>query len=293
MIRQVLEAWLRDCRSRDLSPHTIEYYTRQILFFEGFCHSQGVYEMEQVSADLLRLYLISLESEHNAGGKHARYRAVKVFLLWYEREEEPQEWSNPIYKVKPPKVPEELIEGISIEDVKKLIATCDDSFTGLRDKAAMMFLLDTGIRVAEFCALDRVDISDDGGVFIRHGKGNKPRLTYMGSKTTRIMRKYSRRRDDNHPALWIARTGERWAISTVQGMLRNRAEYAQIPIPSPHDFRRAFVLNMLRSGKVDVFTLKLMTGHTTLEMLGRYAAKVRDDAKLAHEQGSPVDRLLV
>jgi hypothetical protein len=49
---------------------------------------------------------------------------------------------------------------------------------------------------------------------------------------------------------------------------------------------------MLRSGKVDVFSLKLLTGHTSLDVLGRYAAKVSEDAQKPREDGSPVERLL-
>jgi hypothetical protein len=52
------------------------------------------------------------------------------------------------------------------------------------------------------------------------------------------------------------------------------------------------MLNMLRSGKADVFSLKLLTGHTSLDVLGSYAAKVSEDAQKAHEDGSPVERLL-
>jgi site-specific recombinase XerD len=292
MIKQDIDIFMRDCRSRSLSHHTVAYYRRQLAFFQVYCESQGVLDTENITADLIRQYLISLEDKHNAGGKHARYRAMKVFLLWFEREMEPENWSNPVHKVKPPKYSKEPIEGASIEQIRKLIDTCDSSFIGLRDKAILMFLLDSGVRIQELLDLDIDKVLDSGAVLVEHGKGNKPRVTYIGNKTMKALRKYLRRREDNNPALWVARTGARMAKSTINGLLARRAKAAGIPLQSPHDFRRAFVLNMLRSGKVDVFSLKLLTGHTSLDVLGRYAAKVSEDAQRAHEDGSPVERLL-
>lgn len=292
MIRQDIEIFMRDCRSRSLSHHTVAYYRRQLVFFQVYCDFQGVRDTENITADLLRQYLISLEGEHNVGGRHARYRAVKVFMLWFEREMEPDDWSNPIHKVKPPKISKEPIEGASIEQIRKLIDTCNSSFIGLRDKAILMFLLDSGVRIQELLDLNINHVLDSGAVLVEHGKGNKPRVTYIGNKTMKALRKYLRRRNDSDPALWVTGTGNRVAKSTIQGMLARRSKAAGIPVQSPHDFRRAFVLNMLRSGKVDVFSLKLLTGHTSLDVLGRYAAKVSEDAQKAHEDGSPVERLL-
>jgi site-specific recombinase XerD len=233
-----------------------------------------------------------LEEGHNAGGRHARYRAVKAFLFWFEREMEPENWSNAIKKVKPPRVSKDPIEGASIEQIQKLIDTCADNFIGLRDRAMLMFLLDSGVRIQELLDLNITNVLDSGAVMIEHGKGDKARVTYVGNKTLKALRKYLRRREDSDPALWVTRVGTRVAKSSIQGMLIRRSKAAGIPVQSAHDFRRAFVLNMLRSGKVDVFSLKLLTGHTTLDVLGRYAAMVSEDAQRAHEDGSPVERLL-
>lgn len=293
MIRQILSEFLRDCKSRALSWNTVEYYRRQITFFQEYCENQGITDIEDVTTDVLRSYFISLDGAHNAGGKHAKYRAVKVFFLWYEREYEPDDWKNPIHKVKPPKVPEQIIEGITIEQVKQILSTCDSTrFSDVRDRAMILFLLDTGVRVQEMIDLNRDDLLEDGSVHVRKGKGGKARFTYMGNKTRRAMRKYFRHRKDSNPAVFVNQMGERIAKSTIQGMLNRRCQLVGVPRQSPHDFRRAFVLNMLRSKKVDVYDLKMLTGHTTLEVLGRYAAKAREDAQTAHEEGSPVDRLL-
>ena len=80
--------------------------------------------------------------------------------------------------------------------------------------------------------------------------------------------------------------------TALRGLLRRRAQLAGIEkIPTPHDFRRAFALVMLRNG-VDVFALQKLMGHSDLQVLRRYLAQTDQDVQIAHMRGSPVDRNL-
>lgn len=293
MIRAWAEGFLRDCRVRDLSPYTITYYRQQLEHFCKFADSQNVVGVLDITPDLLRAYLLDLEKTgHNPGGRHAKYRAVRAFLLWWEREAEPESYSNPIAKVRPPKVTQDPIEGASIEDIRAMVRTCGNGFTGLRDRAILLFLLDSGVRVSECLSLNLEDVDSIGGsVFVRQGKGRKPRTVFIGRKTRRALRAYLRYCEDGSPALWVTSTGSRLAVQSLRGMLKRRATAAGVPAPSPHDFRRAFALTMLRSG-VDVITLARLMGHTTLEVLSRYLKQTSEDLRIAHERASPVDRLL-
>ena len=89
MIRQNVEAlklwvegFLRDCRVRDLSPFTIEYYRAQLAHFETYPQAHNVTQVPEITADLLREYLLELKAKgHNPGGRHAKYRAVAIFHL--------------------------------------------------------------------------------------------------------------------------------------------------------------------------------------------------------------------
>ena len=60
MIRQnakALKAWiegfLRDCRVRELSPFTVEYYRAQLASFETYCRAHDVTQVPEITADLL------------------------------------------------------------------------------------------------------------------------------------------------------------------------------------------------------------------------------------------------
>jgi integrase/recombinase XerD len=292
MIRGWIDGFLRDCRVRELSPFTISFYRAGLAGFEAYCRAQDVTTVQAITADLIRSWLLELEAtKHNPGGRHAKYRAVRAWLNWYQQEAEPEDWNNPMAKVRPPKVAQEPIEPVSIATIRALLATCRENFTGYRDKAILLCLLDTGARVSEFVALNINDVDlIGGGVLIRKGKGNKPRVVFIGKKSRRALRAYLKHRTDEGPAAWVTSRGDRLVAHSLQGMLIRRAQSAGVDPPSPHDFRRAFALQCLRAG-VDVFSLQRLMGHTTLDVLRKYLSQTTEDLQRAFERGSPADKM--
>jgi site-specific recombinase XerD len=287
-----MDAFIRSCRSRNLATGTIEFYIKKLGKFITYCVSLAITEVPQITLEDLRGFLVFLAQQgHNPAGVHCFYRAVKTFLRWYGEEAEPEGWRNPINKVKPPVVPLEPLDPVSIETVKALVDACGShGRTGSRDKIILLFLLDTGVRLAELLALNREDVDlISGTVQVRIGKGRKPRLVYLGDKSRHTLRRYLKERRDQNPALWISRSGERLTESGLRMMLRRRAKGARVPEPSPHDFRRAFALERWRAG-MDILTLSKLMGHSSLQVLTRYLKQAGEDLEKAAKQSSPVDR---
>jgi len=290
----LIESFLIDRKSQGLSKETIRFYQKKLKYFEKYCEDLAVTQIDQITPDLIRRYLLELSATHNAGGVHACFRPLRTFLLWVEEEEiMPVDWRNPIRKVKAPKLPVEPIEPVTLEDIHALLETCDRNFSGARDKVVILGLLDTGVRAQEFLNLNLEDVDlANGAVLIRQGKGHKPRMVFLGRKTIRAIRAYLRKRHDTNPALWVSIYGDRMTYAALRCMLRRRAQQAGIEdIPTPHDFRRAFALIMLRNG-VDIFTLQKLMGHSDLQVLRRYLAQTDQDIHVAHMRGSPVDNNL-
>lgn len=287
----LVDSFLIDRRSQGLSPETIELYTKKLQYFLKYCERQALTQCSQITPDFIRRYLLELSETHNPGGVHACFRPLRTMLYWIEEEEIMSEgWKNPIRKVKAPKLPTDPIEPIQIEEVHELLKTCQNNYSGVRDKAMMLGLLDTGARAKEFLNINLEDVDmASGAVMIRQGKGRKPRMVFLGRKTIRAIRRYLRYRNDNHPALWVSIHGERMTYAALRCFLRRRAEQVGMKsIPTPHDFRRAFALVMLRNG-VDIFALQKLMGHSDLQILRRYLAQTDQDIHNAHMRGSPVD----
>jgi site-specific recombinase XerD len=290
----LIESFLIDRKSQGLSVETIRFYQKKLKYFEKYCENQVVTQIDQITPDLIRRYLLELAETHNPGGVHACFRPLRTFLLWVEEEEiMPINWKNPIRKVKAPKLPVEPIEPVTLQDIHALLEICGRNFSGVRDKVMILGLLDTGVRAQEFLKLNLEDVEmASGAVLIRQGKGRKPRMVFLGRKTVRAIRAYFRVRRDNNIALWVSVHGDRMTYSALRCMLRRRAQLAGLKkVPTPHDFRRAFALIMLRNG-VDIFALQKLMGHSDLQVLRRYLAQTDQDIHVAHMRGSPVDNNL-
>lgn len=289
-----IEAFLIDQRARGNAIGTYNFYRENLKNFLNFCDFQVIKQISQITPDIIRQYLLFLEEKkHNPGGRHAAFRTVRAFLYWFENEAEPENWSNPIRKVKAPKVPIEPLEPVSFNTITQMISTCiPNTFTGDRDKAVLLFYLDTGVRAQEGLSIDLPDLNlINGEVLIRHGKGNKPRYVFFGKKTRQALRKYLYNRKDNKTALWVTRPqvgSERLSYYGLREIIRRRAKDARVEVPGIHDFRRAFALSMLQSG-TDVFTLSKLMGHEGITVLQRYLKQTKQDIELAHRKASPVE----
>jgi len=291
-----IDAFLIDRQARGLSPRTVKYYEGKLGLLREYLTTRGIVAVESINAPILRRLLLELSTTHNPGGVHCIYRAVRAFLNWYEAEVEPEGWSNPIAKVNPPKLSQEPLEPVSLEDLRAMLATCrSKSLMDRRDKAILLVLLDTGLRASEFLAVDIGDIDmATGSILVRRGKGSKFRTAFVGSKARRALVSYLRMRlhlGDAKP-LFATLSGNRLTYSGLRCAVRRRAARAGVePAPTLHSFRRAFAIACLRNG-VDIFSLQRLLGHAGLSILRRYLAQTQEDLRRAHQRAGPVDNML-
>ena len=290
-----MAAFLVDRQARGHSPGTVQFYKKKLAYWRRMFTDYGVADVPTITPTHIRRGLLTLTDEgHNAGGVHACWRALRTFLRWYEDEEEPDNWRNPISKVKLPAPKENPLPPVALPDLGAMLATCTGkTLPNLRDKAVLLALLDTGCRASEFVALDVIDLdTTSGAVAVQRGKGGKSRTVFLGAKSRRAVLSYLRKR--RHPEagpLWVTVTGGRLTYSGLRQIVRRRAVAADVPMPSLHSFRRAFALACLRNG-VGLVSLQRMLGHADLSVIRRYLAQTTEDLQEAHRKGGPVDRLL-
>lgn len=281
-----------DRKTRGLSKGTIQFYSKQIRRFLCFCEMQSITKIEQITANEVRRYLLWMEEKgHNPGGRHAGYRVIKTFLYWWEKEIEPEGWRNPFRVVAAPKVKQEPLAPIPVEDARAMLNTCSNSFLGMRDKTILFILLDTGVRAKELVSIDLADIGSNMiEITLRITKNGKPRAIFFSPKTRKAIRLYLRNRKDDNPALLISHKHTRLTTWGVRQVLRKRARKAGIRFWGAHSFRRAFALQALRSG-VDIYSLQMLMGHSDLQVLRRYLAQSSEDLRRAHQRADMLSEI--
>lgn len=287
-ISQVLDNFIIDRTSRGKSANTVRYYRVELHGLLAF-FGEGV-RMDCITADRLRTYFTELQKRRNRGGVHSVYRSLRVFLNWWEQETDGR-FANPIRKVEIGAPQNRPREGVTLQDIQRLIDSCRTE-QAQRDQTILRCLLDTGARAFEFVALNLGDIDlITGRVVIQRGKGDKERDVYLGASCRKAIRRYLKTRTRLNPAtpLWISEDGERLTKEGLRSIITRRSRDAGIHPPGLHDFRRAFALNLWRNG-VDLLAISHLMGHTTVEMTRRYIKPDEDDLRAKHQAGSPVDR---
>ena len=289
-----MEAFLNDRKAHGSALGTLRFYSQKLRLFLNYCQANTVEGIGQINPNFILNYLLFLEeSGHNPGGKHAAFRTLRAFMNWYEAEAEPTGWANPIHKVKAPKVPIEPLEPVPLKTVFQMVHICKQgALIGDRDAAILLCLLDTGVRANELLSIDLDDVNQARRtILIRQGKGSKPREVYLGKLSKKALRKYLNSRKDKNQALWVTdpRFGsDRLTYDGLRGVLTRRAADAHVEEPTPHDFRRAFALAMLRNG-TDIYTLSKLMGHEGITVLQRYLKQTYQDTEAAHRRAGPVD----
>jgi site-specific recombinase XerD len=287
-------AFLLDRKAQNLTRKTLEFYRANLQKFIEWCDTQAVKTVTDLSPELLRGFFIAMSETHKAGGVHAYYRAVRVFLRWYAAEFDSEGWRDPLRKVRPPKVDVEPLAPVPLEHVRAMLDTCErGKFTDERDAAIILFLLDTGARAGELLALDRDDADIlTGEVLIRKSKSRKPRTVFLGRKARRALRSYLKLRGmDTVRAVFVTREIERLKMSGLRQIMVRRARRANVPIPSLHSFRRACALALHRAG-IDLLSIARLLGHSDISLLQRYIRQDAEDLRGAHERGSPADTMI-
>lgn len=160
-----------------------------------------------------------------------------------------------------------------------LMGACaaDQSASGARDAAILGILYSCGLRRAELVRLDLTDYDREGASLRVLGKRNKERLVYPAAGAIAALADWLTLRGDDPGALfWAIRKGghiqrgQRLTTQAVWDILSRRAEQAEVdPMPTPHDFRRTFVGDLLDAG-ADISTVQKMAGHASPTTTARY-----------------------
>jgi site-specific recombinase XerD len=272
-------------KSQNLSKNTILFYTSKLRTFldSKFCPN----EITDITPGILRVFFWDYAKTHTPSTVASVHRALKIFFDWYASEIET--FDNPITKVKLPHVPPKVIDPVSLDTIKAMLQS---PHCNIRSQSLLLFMLDSGARASEILALNVDSVNPiSGAVFIAHAKGNKSRTVFISPRTRKVLRKYLQERKVQSEALFTTTTGAPLTYSALNALLKRLAKRAGVRPPTPHDFRRAFALNMLRSG-TDLLTLATIMGHSNLATLKQYVKLTTDDTMLAHRRAGGVDKWL-
>jgi len=272
------------------APITIIGYERALAVFVA-----RFPDVSTLDRAAVRDYVADRRHTDRAEGTIAiELRYLRAFLRWLHTEGHTSE--NLAQVIAAPRQTIRWEELLTPADLRALLAACTGDHA-LRDRAIILFLVDTGLRRGEFVPLQRAQVHfDDDGAYLYFDapkNGNK-RYAVLGRAASAALRAYLDARTDVDPALWVGDTGAALGYHAIYHMLRRRAEQAGIDAEKvhPHAFRKIFATWWIQNGG-DEQRLMTLGGWSGPEMLRIYCRLGKlDTLRQGHRDYSPVDGVL-
>lgn len=199
---------------------------------------------------------------------------ISAFFTWLADEEFIEK--DPSRSVKPIKCTKEVKKAFSDVELEKLRNHCLTE----KERALVEFLITSGARLSEVIEADIKDVDFKNLSFhIKHGKGDKERITYITEVTAMHLKKYLKSRSDESSVLFATSVGRKYSPNGMRKILNQIADRAQVEDVHPHRFRRTFATDLAKRG-MDIQEIKTLMGHsdinTTLIYVQISDEKVKD-----------------
>ena len=225
------------------TARTIASYTNSLADFRRVGRRAGLREaIEEYEVQHVCSSFGDLRRRGAAPGyQNRRHREVRTFFAGCRRMGLVEE--NVFARVSYAALEEKIYPPLSHDVARRLLDTQDRSrLKGCRGYAMILFLLDTGVRVAECLAMRLEDV--DWGqtrARARHGTGRKQRYVGIGEPTAEALRDYiTRFRGERGGPLFLNRQGHAFADeNAIRVMLWRVGQRAGVMNVHPHQWTAA------------------------------------------------------
>ncbi|MFC1929938.1 tyrosine-type recombinase/integrase [Chloroflexota bacterium] len=292
------------------SQKTIRWYNDILKFFCKYLKGNGqVNGIDNFNIESARKYVLYLRSRIKFDGhpyipqQHAllspqtvrgHIRGLKAFSSWLYREKYTDE--NRLKYLKIPRVPIKLVEPLTDQEISRIISSINQgSSAGSRNHAIFATALDNGLRASELADITIGQLDLKGGYVKVMGKGAKERIVPIGDFVKMTLWNYIDRIRPKPTIidcdkLFLSPSGKPISANTIKLVFSRLAKSSGVERLHAHLCRHTFAINYLLNGG-DIFSLREILGHTTLEMVNHYLHFTSSQITAQHHKYSPMDRL--
>lgn len=310
MIDELITRYALSNQADGKSPKTIAWYRDILNQFSAYLKTERYpCHLSAISLDIIRGYVLYLRHKPKFKGHpftptqadylsprtvQCHVRALKAFSSWLYAEGYTPE--NRLKNLKIPKAPVAVVEPLTPGEIKKVTASINKkSPTGTRNYALLATLLDTGLRASEAAGITLTNLNLADGYIKVMGKGSKERIVPIGKYIQMTLWTYIDKVrpqpiSPDYNNLFLTHAGKPITVNTVKLVFSRLARSSSVERLHAHLCRHTFAINYLLNGG-DIFSLREILGHTTLEMVNRYLHFTSSQITDQHHKYSPMDRL--
>ena len=291
MTQDFLETYLpRQCGR---SSHTVESYRDALSLFRRYIVGvlgvrMGSFTFAACDRECVMGFMDHLAANQNKPGTRNQRLAVLKSYLSFAADKDITLQSVALLVGRIPQFRQARTERVVIPDeaIAAILRQPPDTRMGIRDRAIMVMMYDSGARLAEILGLKISDVVPDGdNPYVRiNGKGGKQRIVPISAKAIAHLKKYKlayhgRGRPSTDLLFYTVIKGIVGPMSAgnVERFVKGYAHEARHSCPSvpenvyPHMFRRTRATQLYRNG-VDLPLVSRLLGHARLETTQIYAS---------------------
>lgn len=274
-------------RTCGVSTHTVRAYRDTLRLFFGFLAdttgtSVAKLKLSDLNVQAVKAFLVHLETQraNSVVTRNCRLTALRSFIAHLLRNdvtlagEYQRILSLPMKRA--PTAPAVYLEP---EEMSVILKQPDrKSPLGLRNRALLLFIYNTGARISEALAVRLQDLSLTRPKQVRlYGKGKKERLCPLWDETASALKDLVKAtRPPPDEPIFRNRHGEVLTRDGVAGLLRKYSAMAARELPalrrrrvSPHVLRHSCAVALLQAGN-DPTVIRDYLGHASVATTNRY-----------------------
>ena len=260
--------YLHEKYTHNLAPSTIRQAGGVIVSFLFFLHKNNM-DIYELSRQDVATYV---ENDQNNGIKigsvKTKLRAIYTFLRFLvDRDILPPEILQNKIQIK---LPQLLPRAIPSEDIGALI----DGIDKVRDRAMILLLLRTGLRIGELLNVKVTDIIlPECKILIYQGEKNyQGRVAYYNEDAGTALQHWLDTRNQEKEYLFYSRSREKISYVAAWTIMKNILAKTGLSGKgySLHSLRHTFATDMLNAG-LRLEVLQQLLGHRSIEITMRYA----------------------
>ena len=250
---------------KNLSNNTANSYLRDLKKFSDFVERLNISKYSEITDDICSAWIGDLFTKSiNPRSIQRHISSAKGFFKFLKKNNVVN--SSPFELITAPKIPNNLPEVLSPEDVEQLLKFKPTSVIEIRDLAIIELIYSSGLRVSETININLNDFEEDMSFLRILGKGAKTRLVPVGKYAKSAINEWLIERNkiiNSTDALFLNLRGKRISIRSVQLRLRKMALKQGLAPIHPHMLRHSFATHMLESSG-DLRTIQELLGHSSL-----------------------------
>lgn len=268
------ELFIMSLKAKHRSEGTIREYTKAILNCLEYINKPEA-EIKPIDLELWQSSMSNLSSASVA----QRTSAVHEYFKFLYRNE--FIGRNPAEMLEAPQIKNREQSALNGEQVRAMV----NAATNLRNKAIIMMLAQTGLRIHELAniTLEQYE-SRSNNVLVIRGKGDKDRLVGLADETIKLIDSYiANERKDSCEYLFVGNRGNKMDGKNTSAMLKVCARKAGIENweelhISNHTMRRTFA-TMMSEADVPIEVISKAMGHSSVAITAnRYIKRTEQRA---------------